>query len=109
MLRVCRPTRHTYRMLDQTSSYASQTSTREIVAVTLSWWSRTSWAHYFTGGVALWLGITTWMFVERPGPPAAQNEISVAVFLLMMFILPNQASDPPAGWRDEIVRQQRRD
>jgi hypothetical protein len=71
----------------------------------LSWWKPASWAHYFTGGVATWLGITTWWFVERPGPPAAQNEITMAVLLVTMFLLPNQASDPPATWRDEIARQ----
>ena len=71
----------------------------------LSWWKPTSWAHYFTGGVAAWLGISTWWLVERPGPPAAQNEITMAVFLITMFLLPNQASDPPATWREEIARQ----
>ena len=75
----------------------------------LSWWKPASWAHYFTGGVAAWLGIHTWWFVERPGPPAAQNEITLAVLLVTMFLLPNQASEPPAAWRDEIARRRQRD
>ena len=75
----------------------------------LSWWKPASWAHYFTGGVAAWLGVHTWWFVERPGPPAAQNEITMAVLLITMFLLPNQASDPPATWRDEIARRRQQD
>lgn len=76
-----------------------------ILFAVLSWWKPTAAAHYFTGGVAAWLGVHTWYFVERPGPPAAQNEITMAVFLITMFLLPNNASDPPATWRDEIARQ----
>jgi hypothetical protein len=79
-----------------------------VVALSLlSWWKPTSWAHYFTGLVGAWLGIATWWLVDRPGPPAAQNQITVAVLLLTMFLLPNKASDPPETWREEIARQKR--
>jgi hypothetical protein len=75
-----------------------------IALAALSWWTPVSWAHFLTSGVAFWLGFSTWYLVERPGPGAAQNEITVAIVLLLTFMLPNHASEPPAGWQKEIER-----
>jgi hypothetical protein len=65
----------------------------------LSFFRLTRWAHLGTGAVALWLGGTAYFTVARPGPPATQNELVVAILLLMLFVLPNEASKPPEPWR----------
>jgi hypothetical protein len=61
----------------------------------------TRWAHLVIGAVAVWLGASAYFGFDRPGPPAAQNEIVIAVLMLMFFLIPNQASKPPEPWRDE--------
>ena len=64
-----------------------------------SFFRATRWAHLVTGGVALWIGLAAYFFEPRPGPPGAQNDITVAILLLMTCILPNEASQPPRSWR----------
>lgn len=72
-----------------------------IVAMSLlSFWRRTAWAHLGTALLALLLGLTAYLGWTRPGPPAAQNEITLALCLLLLAILPNEASRPPKPWRD---------
>jgi hypothetical protein len=70
----------------------------------LSFIHRTRWAHLGTGFVALALGGAAYSLVEHPGPPAAQNQITVAILLLMFFLLPNRASLPPEPWRRGSAR-----
>ena len=65
----------------------------------LSFWSRTASAHVGTGLLAVVLGLGAYFGFPRPGPPAAQNEIAVACVLLLLAIIPNQASRPPEPWR----------
>jgi hypothetical protein len=70
-----------------------------IVLSLLSFWRRTEWAHLVTVGLALALGAWAYLAFERPGPPAAQNEITVAILLILLGIIPNEASRPPRPWR----------
>lgn len=65
----------------------------------LSFRKQTHSAHLLTGAVVLWLGGTAYFMFERPGPGGVQNEITMALILVLFFILPNQASLPPEPWR----------
>jgi hypothetical protein len=60
---------------------------------------RTAWMHWFTGVAALWIGGIPYFTVPRPGPPAAQNEIVIALLLLMTFLLPTWVTSPPESWK----------
>ena len=75
-----------------------------VVLSLLSFWDRTAWAHFGTALLALALGLFAYFGWERPGPPAAQNEITVALLLLLLAIIPNEASEPPKPWRDPSTR-----
>jgi hypothetical protein len=70
-----------------------------VILSLLSFWRRAEWAHLGTALLALALGTYAYFGWERPGPPAAQNEISVALILLLLAIVPNEASRPPKPWR----------
>ena len=70
-----------------------------------SFFRPTRWAHLVTGLVALWVGAAAYFFEQRPGPPIAQNDITVAFLILMLCILPNEASQPPPPWREQGNRR----
>jgi hypothetical protein len=70
-----------------------------IVFALASFFQPTRWAHFLIGGVALWLGGTAYFLEPRPGPPGAQSDITTALLLLVVFVVPNHASKPPAAWR----------
>ena len=72
-----------------------------IVMALLSFWEPTRLARFVTLGVSLWLALHGYFAAERPGPPAAQNEIMIGLTLLLMAIIPNEASRPPRAWRHE--------
>lgn len=59
-------------------------------------------AHLLTVAVALGLILWGWMRFARPGPPAAQNAILSGLMLALLGIIPNQAMDPPVGWRPHV-------
>lgn len=70
----------------------------------LSFWKPTGWAHLLTAALAVGLGGYAYLAWERPGPPGAQNEITVAMLLLLLAIIPNDANQPPVPWRAERTR-----
>ena len=72
-----------------------------IVMAVLSFWRPARFARFGTLGVSLWLALHGYFAAERPGPPAAQNEIMIGLTLLLFAIIPNEASRPPAAWRHE--------
>jgi hypothetical protein len=72
-----------------------------IVMALLSFWEPTRLARFVTLGVSLWLALHGYFAAERPGPPAAQNEIMIGLTLLLFAIIPNEASQPPRVWRHE--------
>jgi hypothetical protein len=74
-----------------------------VILSLLSFWHRAEWAHLGTARLALGLGAFAYFAWERPGPPAAQNEIFVALLLLLLAIIPNEASQPPKPWRRRSV------
>ena len=71
-----------------------------IVTLSLfSFWNRSRRAHLLNIGVALWLvGFGYFGFGGAP-PPGAQNELLVGLLLLMLAIVPSQATLPPVAWR----------
>lgn len=72
-----------------------------IVMALLSFWEPTRLARFVTLGVSLWLALHGYFAAERPGPPAAQNEIMIGLTLLLFAIIPNEATRPPRAWRHE--------
>lgn len=70
-----------------------------ILLTLVSFQRRFRWSHFVTFAVALWIWGFAWTVPPRPGPPAAQSDITVAILLLMFVILPNEASRPPVSWR----------
>lgn len=71
-----------------------------IVVSLLSFWSRTSHAHLLNVGLGLWLVGFGYLGFERPPPAAAQNAFATGILLLMLAIIPSEASRPPRGWRE---------
>ena len=70
-----------------------------IVASLMAFWHRTAWARFITLAASLWLMGHGYFAAVRPGPPAAQNEITVGLLLILFAILPNETNRPPIGWR----------
>lgn len=56
-------------------------------------------AHLLVLLVAVGLIAWGWSSFPRPGPAAAQNAILVGLTLGLFGIIPNQAHEPPVGWR----------
>lgn len=65
----------------------------------LCFWRRARRAHMATLGLGLWLACYGYFSAERPGPPAAQNDIVVGLLLLVFAIVPSEATQPPRPWR----------
>ena len=64
-----------------------------------SYWRPTRYAHLAILLVAI--GLAAWGRLSgSPPEPAHQNHIAVALFLLMIAIIPNDASKPPLVWRE---------
>lgn len=68
----------------------------------LSYWHPTRHAHWLLVGVAIGLVLVGRFATSVPPSPAQQNHIFVGLFLLMMAIIPNQASLPPASWQERV-------
>lgn len=71
------------------------------VLAALSYWRPTRHAHLVTLGVAGAMVIYG-RFAELPPPPAQQNHIVVGLFLLMIAVVPNQASQPAKQWMKPV-------
>ncbi len=66
----------------------------------LSYWHPTRHAHLLI--VLVSIGLILWgRFAIAPPPPIHQNHIVVGLFLLMIAIIPNDASRPPRSWRQQ--------
>lgn len=64
----------------------------------LSYWPPTRHAHLVI--LAISVGLVVWgRFYETPPPPIHQNHIFVGLFLMMIALIPNHASQPPSNWR----------
>jgi hypothetical protein len=74
----------------------------------LSFWSRMRRAHLLNILVALWLVGFAYFGFGSPPPPAAQNDLVVGLLLLMLAIIPSQATLPPRGWRERMPERNSR-
>jgi hypothetical protein len=70
----------------------------------LSFWRPLRRAHLGTLLVALWVAGHGYFFAERPGPPAAQNELMTGLLILIFAILPSENNAPPEPWRGTVRR-----
>ena len=73
-----------------------------ILASLLAFWHRAPWARFVTLAAACWLMAHGYFAAPRPGPPAAQNELTVGLLLLLFAILPNETNQPPIPWRRRL-------
>jgi uncharacterized membrane protein YbaN (DUF454 family) len=71
-----------------------------MVLALLSFWYPLRHAHLAICLVALWLIGFGYFASPHPSPPALQNDILLGLLLLMLGIIPNEASLPPRPWRE---------
>lgn len=64
-----------------------------------SWWRPLAWAHLLTIFVGLWLVGFGRLSETPPLPAGAQNQILSGLVLLMLAVIPNEASLPPKTYR----------
>lgn len=70
----------------------------------LSYWYSTRHAHLLILVIAI--GLIVWgRFAVLPPTPPHQNHIVVGLFLLMMALIPNEASMPPRAWRQHPAHE----
>jgi len=69
----------------------------------LSFWRPTRHAHRLTILIGIWLAGFGYLSAGPSAEPAAQNELVIGLLLLMLAIIPNEASLPPEGWREQPV------
>ena len=84
------------------SRYTLSTVTSGVIvmlASLLAFWDRARWARFITLAASGWLMAHGYFAAPRPGPPGAQNELTVGLLLLVFAILPNEINDPPIPWR----------
>ena len=67
-----------------------------IVASLLAFWPPAAGARYVTLATSCWLTAHGYLWAVRPGPPAAQNEITIGLILLLFAILPNHVNREPS-------------
>lgn len=65
----------------------------------ISYWPPLRYAHWMILLVAIALVLVGRFMTPPPASPAQQNHIFVGLFLLMIAIVPNEASQPPVAWR----------
>lgn len=90
-----------FRASDNVTAVWTDTLLALVIATlaSLSYWRPTRHAHLVTLLVAI--GMILWGRLSSSSPPPAieQNHIFVGFFLLIIAIIPNEASRPPAEWR----------
>ena len=70
-----------------------------VVLALLSFFPRLHRAHLGLLAVAAWLAGFAYFGYGHPIPPGAQNELLVGLTLILIAIIPNEASKPPRKWR----------
>lgn len=68
-----------------------------VVLLSLASFSET-FRHGHLGTVAVGLWLMRWGYLSDASP-AFQNDFIVGLLLVMLSIIPNEASQPPRGWR----------
>lgn len=65
----------------------------------LSFWHFLRYAHLAVLVVAGWLVGFGYLYGGHPAAPGFQNNILCGLTLMIFAIIPNEASQPPRGWR----------
>lgn len=73
----------------------------------LSFWRPARWAHLALLLVAAGLIAGAYARSGESALASAQNHMSIGVLLLMFAIIPNDASQPPHGWRRTLPAPER--
>jgi hypothetical protein len=76
-----------------------------VLLASLSFWQPLRYAHVAILAVACWLMGFAYFHGGYPAAPGYQNEIILGLTLLLIAIIPNDASQPPPAWRDYYERQ----
>ena len=71
-----------------------------VTLATLSFWEPARKSHLGILVIALWLVGYGYFGAPYPTPGALQNDILVGLLLLMLAIIPSEASLPPRAWRN---------
>lgn len=72
----------------------------------LSYWQPTRHAHLLSLLCAFWLLVFGRFASSPPLPPALQNDIALGLLLLMIAVIPNDASRPPKSWHSPAAADQ---
>ncbi len=75
-----------------------------IILSLISYWGPTSGAHWLLIPIAIWLIGFGRLTSTPPLSAAEQNHIILGLLLAMFAIVPNHASQPPAGWQTAVRR-----
>jgi hypothetical protein len=70
-----------------------------ILFALLCFWHRTRRAHLATLALGAYLAMYGYFSADRPGPPAAQNDIVIGLLLMVFAVVPTEAARPPEPWR----------
>ena len=58
------------------------------------------YVHLATIGICLWLVLFGYFHQAYPTSPALQNDMLLGLLLMMLAIIPNEATLPPPSWRN---------
>lgn len=81
-----------------------------IVLAILSFWSWPvggflRYAHLGILSVGVWLALFGYVASAHPAAPGYQNDILLGLTLLLVAIIPNQASLPPPSWQRHFAQR----
>jgi SPW repeat len=76
-----------------------------VLLALLSFWRYMRYAHLLNLAVASWLIGFGYFYGGHPAAPGYQNDIFVGLILLLLAIIPNEASQPPHSWRRYYQQQ----
>lgn len=74
-----------------------------VVLSLLCFWEPARRAHLGTLALAAWLALFGYFSADRPGPPAAQNDLVIGLLLAIFAIIPTESSRPPKPWRQPSI------
>ncbi len=77
-----------------------------VVLAALGHWRKTRRAHLGQLVIALFLIGHGWWYA---GPPAEANRLTAGLLLAMLAVVPPDATEPPARWREHEARSRERE
>ena len=81
-------------------SFADELAAGLVILFALaSYWRPLRHAHLGSVGIAIWLVAIGWLDETFPASASDQNRILTGLVLMMIAIVPNNASKPPEEWQ----------